>query len=171
MQNMLKNYALTVNNVALYLWSETVPNWLMALSAVSAAVVFLWRRQDRQEARAAREAGIRSAVNAVWVTARIGSDQQDKWGILVTNTLQVPVNDLEVTCSGNSGSTTLIHPSVQPGKHFFESLPHGKSRAWDFPTSSIASFEYITASKKHVIQQVSFMHSGTHYSNSLTENP
>lgn len=159
-----------MENTTLYIWSETIPNWLMAFTALAAAVVFAWRRQDRKEAQAAREANIKDSVNAVWVTARIGSDEQPKWGILVTNNLQAPITQLQVTCSGNSGSNTLMHANVQPGRHFFESLPNGSSRPWRLPTANIASFEFITASKKHTTQRMSFWHSGRSYMKELGQH-
>lgn len=142
----------------------------MALSAVSAAIVFLWRRQDRREARTERETEIKNAVNAVWVAATYPSEPRPVWGVLITNNLQSPIANVAVECSGNSESGLLTHPAVQPGKHFFQSLPRADSKAWALPTSSITDFEYITASKKHRTERISFTYSGAHYSKTVAES-
>ncbi|WP_157834197.1 hypothetical protein [Leucobacter sp. PH1c] len=152
-----------MESTALVIWSETVPNWLMALSAVSAAVLFFWRKQDRREAFAAREAGIRDGVNAVWVTAQIDSDPKARWGILVTNQLSVPITQLHLDCHGNLNSASLEHPSVQPGRHFFESLPQGSARPWALPSSNVAHVEYVSVSRRHAVHELTFSHAGRSY--------
>lgn len=38
-----------------FFWGQTVPNWLMALAAMGAAVVFWWRKWDKKEAQQLRE--------------------------------------------------------------------------------------------------------------------
>lgn len=39
----------------LYVFSETVPNTIMAIAAAGAAVVFIWRRNDKREAKQLRD--------------------------------------------------------------------------------------------------------------------
>ncbi|UCR89162.1 hypothetical protein [Mycetocola spongiae] len=156
-----------MENQWLYIWSETIPNWAMALSALSAAMVFVWRRQDRREQRELRESDITQGVNAVWVIARMEPEGEPKWGILVTNSLRAPVTGLRVACSGNHGAQELVHSNLQPGKHFFESLGQGHPRPWALPTNNISSFEFISASKKHQTSDISFTYAGKPY----TTNP
>lgn len=148
----------------MYLFSETLPNWIMALSAASAAILFFWRKQDRLEARVERESNIKNSVNAVWVAVKTDESPQRKWGILVTNDLQTAIRDFEVQCTGNRNSSTLRHPNVQPGRHFFESVSNGSPKSWALPTSSFFSPEYITASEKYRTGQMSFSYADQTYS-------
>lgn len=159
-----------MNDVTWYFWSETLPNWIMALSALSALALFFWRRQDRLEAHIAQTTNIENSMNAVWVLAKVDGDDRDRWGVLVTNMLQTPVACLEVSCRGNSNSDSLAHPNLQPGKHFFESAPPMSPRAWLLPTMNISSFEYITASNRHSTRHMSFTYQGNKYSKSLSSD-
>ena len=141
----------------------------MATSAACAAVVFLWRRQDRKEARITREANIKDAINAVWATAKVGDNPQPIWGILVTNTLRSPVTNVLVACTGNLKSTELHHPRLEPGEHFFASSAKNDIRSWALPSNQFEIVNYITASSKHTTTKVDFIHSGTPYSKVIIE--
>lgn len=156
-----------MGSVSLYIWSETVPNWLMAASAMAAVAVFFWRRQDRQESQAERESKIKDGLNAVWATAIVDSEGSPKWGVLVTNSLSAPVTGVRVTCTGNYAAEELSHKSIQPGRHFFESTTQGRPSGWALPKSNISSVEYITGSNTHSTRQLTFTYAGKTHSKSL----
>lgn len=121
----------------LYIFSETIPNWIMAFSAMVAVVVFWWRKQDQREQAEQREEEVLSGVNAVWVKADVGEAAESKWGVMVTNDLRIPVTNVRIECSGNKHADVLNHPNVQRGQHFFESLSHiDRGRSWALPTTN-----------------------------------
>lgn len=153
----------------LYIFSETIPNWIMALSAMAAVVVFWWRKQDKRELAAQREENILNGVNAVWVKADVGNSGQSKWGVVVSNEHRVPVTNVRVQCSGNKHSNELIHPNVQKGQHFFESLPQvERGRSWALPTTNFTSQEFITSSQKYETKTLSFTYMGKTYQKPIT---
>lgn len=139
----------------------------MALSAISAASIFVWRKQDRREAHEAREQEIISAVNATWVATELEGAPDKKWGILVTNTLNTPIHNFSVSCAGNTKTATLVQLTVQPGAHFFESLPNSSTKAWGFAVSSLQTVDYIMESSKHSTQELSFTLHGREYTKQL----
>ncbi|MEL0626408.1 hypothetical protein V6245_05550 [Salinibacterium amurskyense] len=145
-----------MEDVVLYVLSETVPNWLMAASAVSAAVVFAWRRQDRAERLARQTEEVESQVNAVWVAAQVNEEEGKKWGVLVTNALRAPISDLEISCGGNNRTGILAHKQLPPGSHLFVSMPSTAARAWSLPQSNIGAREFITSSTKHEVYALTF---------------
>lgn len=160
-----------MDDSTLYIWSEMVPNWVMALSAASAAIVFLWRKQDRKEERERREREIKDGVYAVWATADVEGSGPNQWGVLIVNNLAAPVTHVTVECEGNRQSSEIKHGNLQPGKHFFISLAQGNSRAWAFPSTNFDKLEYISASAKHTTKQISFSYAGANYSRELTGHP
>jgi len=159
-----------VDSDALYIVSETIPNWLMAGSAVAAAAVFWWRKQDKQELAAQREEDILSGVNAVWVKAVVGDADHPIWGVLVSNDHRTPVTNVRVECNGNRHAAQLLHPKLQPGQHFFESLAQfERGRSWALPTTNFASQDFITASHKHDTKKISFRLGGKDYSKDISQ--
>lgn len=151
----------------LYIFSETLPNWLMAGSAFAAFATFRWRKQDKQEEMERRETSTRDKVYAVWATATVGGTGERKWGVIVVNNLDTPATNVIVHCHGNSRTNKLSHMNIQPGQTFFESLGGGSHRPWGLPTSNISDIEYITSSKQHGTQNIRFSHGGRAYSRSL----
>lgn len=135
----------------------------MAIAAISAAVVFYWRFQDRRESLARQEAEIRDGVQAVWVKMDDATSELKHWGILVTNTLRSPVSDVHLRCHGNNLSDELHHRSIQPGEHFFESQRAGSPRPWAFPTTALEPFEFLSDSVTHTTGELSFTYAGTRY--------
>lgn len=153
-----------------YFWSDTLPNWIMALSAISAVAAFVWRHQDRREEQVLKATQIRDGVSAVWATVRLEPNGPRKWGLLVTNSLETPVFDVSVECSGNIGSNKLTLRSVQPGRYFFESLANEQHRPWGFAVSNFQDLEFITASKSHLTKQLEFTHNEETYTKALELN-
>ncbi|KUM30226.1 hypothetical protein AQ436_11525 [Arthrobacter sp. EpRS66] len=154
----------------LYIISETIPNWLMAGSAVAAVAVFWWRKQDKKEQAAQREEDILNGVNAVWVKAVVGEEEHPKWGVLVSNDHPTQVTNVRVECNGNRHTSELLHPNVQPGQHFFESMAQvERGRPWALPTANISRRDFITGSQKYETKKISFTFCGKDYSKALTE--
>lgn len=152
---------------ALYVFSETLPNWLMAVSAVGAFATFRWRKQDKKEEQERREISTQDKVYAVWAIAKVGSAEERKWGVIVVNNLDTPATNVVIQCYGNSHTKKLSHTNIQPGQTFFESLSGRDHRPWGLPTSNISDIEYITSSKQHGTQNIRFSHGGKAYSRSL----
>lgn len=138
----------------------------MALSAASAAVVFLWRRQDRAEAKLLRAEEHGTRVHVSWATVE-DEKGHARWGILVTNQLHAEISDLEVACSGNTYAQGRFWvDKVPPGKFFFESLK-GIGRAWGFSESEPKKVNYINSRRTHTIDTIRFTYAGHRY----TRNP
>jgi len=113
---------------------------------------------------------ILSGVNAVWATAIVGDSEHQKWGVLISNDHRTPATNVRVECNGNRHSKQLTHPNVQPGQHFFESLPQvERGRSWALPTTNFDSRDFITGSQKYETKKISFRFGGKDYSKDITE--
>lgn len=153
-----------MSNGSLYILSETVPNWIMALSAASAAVVFLWRRQDRRESQEQRDERIRNGVHAHWATIEGSDPDKPRWGVIVTVDLASPVDQLEVSCSNNGTPKAFSTPRLPPGAYFFESVWRNGHPAWNYPEQAPSVARPILDSRGHTVQNISFRYSGRAYS-------
>ncbi|GAA1780984.1 hypothetical protein [Leucobacter iarius] len=118
----------------LYVWSETIPNWIMAIAAAGAAVVFVWRRQDRLAQQRSADDEVRLGVRAQWVKLTTASGSR-AWGVLVSNTLPSDALHLRVFSTGNTRSSdgrfTCASIAART-QHFFESSSK-EGAVWEFP--------------------------------------
>lgn len=150
-----------------YFWSETLPNWLMALAALGAGIVFLWRKKERQEKAHEEKSSVLLAVQAKWVRiAGGGKDGRDLWGVVVENRLQAPILDVEVKTVGNNKSKTgkinARQLSAQTD-HFFHSSGDAE-QAWGFARRLHENDQHEEiSSAKHAVQQITFTYRGNRY--------
>lgn len=137
----------------LYVFSETVPNWLMALSAAAAFATFVWRRHDKREERALRVEDLGEKVHARWIIRRSPDSEKDEWGLLITNGLETPVRDISIECQGNRYSSTYLHRQVAPGQHFAQSLPTRQQPwGWAEPIASAEIRDNVTPGNHDVLR-------------------
>lgn len=123
-------------------WAGTAPDWIMAIAAAGAAIVFFWRRQDRLAQQKLADEQIRVGVQAHWITIPGEAGEKDQWGVLVTNGLPSPITQVRLACTGNAlaadqGITCRAIPAGS--QRFIQSAPktdastRGASRPWVLP--------------------------------------
>lgn len=157
---------------ALYVWSETIPNWLMAASAAAALGTFIVRRTDRRERQQLADSEVRIGVQARWMKTS-EADGDAKWGVLVENSLPSPVHTVELICPGNNYSTDnrIRIPSIPARTKLFVESRQGEYGAWQFARALQTSEEpvtFLTQGKKFDVHQVQFVYLGKAYAHDGT---
>lgn len=114
-------------------WSPTLPNWIMALSALAALGRLFFAVRDRkvqaERDRHQREqhlAAVGDRVWAHWVKRRVPSGGKERWGVLVTNSFHGEITNVEIACPGNA------HEKAHPNRR--SSLPTGR---WVFRSGQL----------------------------------
>ncbi|GGD30353.1 hypothetical protein GCM10010915_08320 [Microbacterium faecale] len=147
-----------------YVVSETIPNWIMAIAAAGAVIVFVWRKRDKAEQAALRVEERGDKIDAHWVAMPSGAnDGKHRWGVLITNGFGSSLSNVEVSCSGNRRSGTLRISALAHGRHFVESS--SGEHPWGLPelVANGADITPITSSTTHRVTQISFGALGRHY--------
>ncbi|MGL3198227.1 MULTISPECIES: hypothetical protein [Curtobacterium] len=86
-----------------------------------------------EEARAAARASQATKVSA-WAATRIRTGGRVLFGVVVRNSSDDPVYDVQVTCHGFSSPRVATLQCVPPGEYFVaNTVDEGSSAEWDYP--------------------------------------
>lgn len=147
-----------------YVLTETIPNWIMAIAAAGAAVVFVWRKRDKAEQEALRVEELGERIDAHWVTTPDPDDEnRSMWGILVTNGFGSSISNVEIDCNGNRHSTKLQAKTLAPGRHFFRSATQAQPWGWAMTVPDTSAVEPVGGSAAYRIDQITFTTRGNRY--------
>lgn len=117
-------------------WAGTAPDWIMAVAAAGAVIVFFWRRQDRLTEQRLADEQVRVGVQAHWITVPGEAGEKDQWGVLVTNGLPSPITQIRLACTGNTlaGGQGISCRAIPAGsQRFIQSAPKQDASAKSAP--------------------------------------